>query len=85
MRRRAKAGGGGGSRTRVRRAFAAGIYMRVLFWCFAAGLGKRLKPPAARSDNDLVASAPDRASATSLRRMTSSPDVQARSGWTSLH
>ena len=35
--------GGGGSRTRVRRYFPEGIYMRIRFFNLAAGVRKRLK------------------------------------------
>src|SRR5690349_18954054 len=38
-----KIGGGGGSRTRVRRYFPEGIYMRIRFFNLAAGVRKRLK------------------------------------------
>ena len=38
-----KSGGGGGSRTRVRKAVAEGLYMRIRFLCLVPGVRKRLK------------------------------------------
>jgi hypothetical protein len=35
--------GGGGSRTRVRRYFPEGLYMRIRFCCFMPGVWKRLR------------------------------------------
>jgi len=35
--------GGGGSRTRVRRYFPEGLYMRIRFRCLMPGVRKRLK------------------------------------------
>jgi len=38
-----KVGGGGGSRTRVRRYFPEGLYMRIRFRFLMPGVRKRLK------------------------------------------